>query len=288
MSIIRPCLRLATVAALRDRTWCETRVLDSDNSPLAEALMVANAPYIVVYSDDDDRENIEGFDLAGTKRGLLLVIEFAIAGAINPTEGGTTIRIPATDAAFELALDVIETQITNALLHDPTSAWGEMWRELAVNTDKVSSKRGGSAEQGARWAARQLLLLIDTDADPPAGVLVREDHPIRKFIAMARAAPELNIAGAVDIIEAALPTVEAPTWRQAQAWLGLTEGAVRGIGLAPPVEAGPQEWESKIAGLGTAKDGMVDKDGVTVRVGDHEPERGPEIPWPDLEYPNAI
>jgi hypothetical protein len=289
MSIVRSCLRLATVAALRDKTWAETRVLDSDNGPLEAAILADPTPYIVVYTDDDNREEIEGFDLLAAKRTLVIVIEFGLASALAPSDGGPAMRIPATHGSFELALDIIERQIINALVHDPLSVWGALWRDLAMRFDlKTSSKRGGSSEGGSRWAARQLLLHVDPVADPPAGVPFPDDHPVPLFLVAARAA---GFGGAADLIAAELiaPTAPAlPTWREAQAWLGLTEPAVRGLGLGPPMI--PQEAESTITGLATEGTGMTDEPAVSTVVGDHEAQEPPPsgIPWPPLTLPQKV
>jgi hypothetical protein len=64
-----------------------------------------------------------------------------------------------------------------------------------------------------------------------------EDHAVRTFITMAKTAPpEIRLAGAGEIIESVLNATPAWSWEQAQAWLGLTEKAVRGIGVAPPLD----------------------------------------------------
>lgn len=286
MSIVRSCLRLATVAALRDKTWAETRVLDSDNGPLSAAILAEPTPYIVCFTDDDDREEIEGFDLLAAKRTLVIVIEFGLASALPPSDGGPAMRIPATDGAFELALDIIERQIINALVHDPLSAWGALWRDLAMRFDlKTSSKRGGSSEGGSRWAARQLLLHVDPIADPPAGVVLSDDHPVPRFLAAARAD---GFAGAADLIAATLPIADLPTWRVAQAWLGLTEFAVRGLALGPPLI--PQEPLDTITGLATEGTGMADETVIEKVIGDAEPQEPPPsgIPWPPLTLPNKV
>jgi hypothetical protein len=262
----------------RDKTWAETRVLDSDNGPLEAAILADPTPYIVVSTDDDNREEIEGFDLLAAKRRPRLG-----AGAVRR---GPAMRIPATDGAFELALDIIERQIINALVHDPLSVWGGLWRDLAMRFDlKTSSKRGGSSEGGSRWAARQLLLHVDPIADPPAGVVLADDHPVPRFLVAARAG---GFAGAADLIAATLPIVDLPTWRVAQAWLGLTEPAVRGLGLGPPMI--PQEAESTITGLATEGTGMTDEPAVSTVVGDHEAQEPPPsgIPWPPLTLPQKV
>src|SRR5262245_40825631 len=82
MSIVRACVRLATVAALRDRLW-PADILDSDNRPLEEAVTQEPRPYIVVFTDDDDYEDIAGNEVTAAGRSLLLVIEFGIAAPIS-------------------------------------------------------------------------------------------------------------------------------------------------------------------------------------------------------------
>ena len=82
MSIVRACIRLATVAALRDRLW-PADIFDSDNRPLEEALTQEPRPYVVVFTDDDDYEDIAGNEVTAAARTLLLVIEFGIAAPIR-------------------------------------------------------------------------------------------------------------------------------------------------------------------------------------------------------------
>jgi hypothetical protein len=264
MSLVRACLRLVTVAALRDRTWAETRVYNSDNTPLEEAVAQAEAPYIVVYTDDDARHDVEGLDLTGSNRFIALTIAFGVAGPVQAVEGGSTIAFPQTDAGYEMVLDMVERQIINALVHDPSSTWGALWKDLATNFGaEVRSRRGGSSEGGVRWAARELSLQVATIADRPPGVPYADDHPVKRFITAARGAPDDSGLGpAANIIEAAInPDLPAPAWRQAQAWLGLTDTAVRGLGLAPPYDT--PDAEVPIASLdgidGAGADGMLNR-----------------------------
>ena len=110
MSLMRACLRLVTVAALKDCTWAENRVYDSDNSPLVDALGDKAAPYIVVYTEDDNR-SVEGKDMVASERYVSIVIAYAVAGAVIVTEAGKAITFAQADASYELVLDLIEDQI---------------------------------------------------------------------------------------------------------------------------------------------------------------------------------
>jgi hypothetical protein len=238
MSIIRPILRMCVVAALRERTLAERRVFDSDNTPLADALAQEPEqakPYITVYTDEDSRPGVSGRDIYAAERNLSLVLEIGAASAVVTERDGVILQIPATDAGLELSVDIVESQALAALVGDPQSRWGELFRRLVLRIERVQGQRGGSAERGSRWAARQIILTCDVIADTPPGV--PQPAVVRDFLAAARAAPpELGLAGAAEIIERALDPSAALSWRQAQAWLGLTEQGVRATGVAPPLD----------------------------------------------------
>jgi hypothetical protein len=237
MSIIRSILRMCVVAALRERTLAESRVFDSDNTPLADALAhepEQAKPYITVYTDEDARPGVSGRDIYAAERNLSLVLEIGAASAVVTQKEGVILQIPATDAGLELAVDLVESQALAALVGDPQSRWGELFRRMVLRIERVQGQRGGSAERGSRWAARQIILICDVIADAPPGV--PQAAMVRDFLAAARAAPrELGLAGAAEIIERALDPAAALTWRQAQAWLGLTEQGARATGIAPPL-----------------------------------------------------
>jgi hypothetical protein len=48
----------------------------------------------------------------------------------------------------------------------------------ASRFERVPSRRGGSAERGTRWAARQIIFVCDTIDDVPPGVVLRD--PFRR------------------------------------------------------------------------------------------------------------
>jgi hypothetical protein len=236
MSIVRACIRLATVAALRDRLW-PADILDSDNRPLEEAVTQEPRPYVVVFTDDDDYEDIAGNEVTAAARSLLLVIEFGIAAPIPRNDDkGPHVEIPATDGTFELVLDSLDRQIMNALVHDSASPFGEHWRRLIGRVLRLNGKRGGSAEKGARWAVRQRIFHVEPLIDPvPGATPLAASHPIMTFLdAAEHARADLDIAAAVPLLRAMLEAAPASSWRLAQQWLGARQEAIRGIGLAPP------------------------------------------------------
>jgi hypothetical protein len=110
MSLLRPIIRACAVAALRDQTWAQARVYDSDMTPLADAVLgVAAAPYIVIYTDTDDLQPVRGvaemYD--GENRNLSVVLEIGVASAVRNAQGQIVIQFAATDQGMEWAVDCV-------------------------------------------------------------------------------------------------------------------------------------------------------------------------------------
>ena len=82
MSIVRAVIRQCAVAALRQKTWAEERVYDSNNAPLVDALTVGQdgKPYIVVFTDQDNMTDVTD-GVYGSVRQLDLTIEMGVACA---------------------------------------------------------------------------------------------------------------------------------------------------------------------------------------------------------------
>lgn len=238
MSLVRSCVRICAVAALRDRLWESVDVYDSDNTPLVDAVQQKPHPYVTVYTDDDDGADIEARDIESGSRTLTMVIEFGIAAPMPAAaEGeGPTVAVPQTDASYELVIDSLDRQIGHALFTDPRSSWGEHLRRMVLSIRSISRKRGGATEKGVRFAARQIVFQLQVLADPVPGVVLNPKSPILLFLDAAEAAdPKLDIAKAVPFLRSEVNITADWSWRQAQALLGLTREEVEGIGLAPAV-----------------------------------------------------
>lgn len=257
MTIVRTCLRIAAVEAIKGRTWAGTRVFDSNNAPLDTAARESPAPFVTIFTDTDER-SVSGRDVFAAEQKLQLVIEFGLGGAI-PAGDRMEVGIPATDSAFERALDAIERQVLLALVHDPKSEWGEIWRKTVNKIEATKSERGAETERGSRWAARALTMTLDCVADPPAGVDLDPEHPVALFLDAAKAAEGASaesLKAIAAFIEGQLDEATLPDWRVAQGQLGLTEPEVRGIGIGPPYTGEP-EAEVDLAGVAFHPEGPV-------------------------------
>jgi hypothetical protein len=252
MSLLRPIIRACAVGALRDKTWAEKRVYDSDMTPFADAVLgqAKAKPYIVVYTDSDDISPVTGFAelYNGANRQLSIVLEIGIASAIQGANGGTVIKFSATDEGMEWACDIIETQVIAALIGDPHSGFGDLFKKMIGKVLKMPSRRGGQAASGVRFAARRVTLVCSTIYDIAPGVVLPPRHPVNEFIRLANANPGIGLVDSAGIISSVLATTAAPSWRQAQAYLGLPDDAIRKVNPdgtplpVPMIEKPPLDW----------------------------------------------
>ena len=235
MSLLRPIIRSCAVAALKDRTWAENRVYDSDLTPLAEAILgQVDKPYIVIYTDVDDRlprAMAELYD--GMSRNLQLAVEIGVASAVaDPNSDNIVIKFSATDEGLEWACDVIEGQVIAALYGDPDSSWGDLLRRFAPRVTRMPSRRGGQSERGIKFAARRTVFVLQTIYDLAPGVVLNDEHPVFEFIRMAReAGPRLGgIAQRAAIVEKLVTETDPnPPWLIAQAYIGADRQSIKNI-----------------------------------------------------------
>lgn len=252
MSLIRPAVRACVVAALKDKTWAAGRVFDSDMTALAEAVVGGPPqPYIVVYTDNDDRPRGMGAEMYdGEARQMNIVLEIGIASSIQVTQGQYQLQFAATDSGMELACDMVEHQCIAALWGDPYSTWGEILKKLCWRITRTPSRRGGQAQAGIRFAARRTTFVVSTMYDIPPGVALDTTHPLMQFITAA--IDPINISfgiGAVGMtLQKMLDGSANPDWRQAQAYLGMTKDSVVALNVPgsplpyPELETPPLDY----------------------------------------------
>jgi hypothetical protein len=233
LSLLRPIIRTCAVGALRDKTWAENRVYDSDLTPLAEAVLgTAAKPYIVCYTDADDRVPAavgEMYD--GRSRLLQLAIEIGVASAIHDPDqsDNIVIKFSSADEGMEWACDIIESQAIAALYGDPHSEWGDLLRRFAPTVRRMPSRRGGQSEKGIKFAARRTVFVLSTIYDFAPGVVPVPGSPVWDFLRLCKASPALGIVDRAAIVEQLLTSETNASWRIAQAYLGLDTQSIKNI-----------------------------------------------------------
>jgi hypothetical protein len=234
MSLSRLAVRIAAVQALRDMTLAEGRVYDSSTTPLDAAIRAQPLPFLMVTTDMHDRE-ITGRDLSHGDDTLDLVIEVAIASRVTVKTGEgdeDQIVIPNTDAGMEITLDLIEAQIASALTWHKTE-WAVVFAALVPRITKRQSRRGASAEDGNRFAARQIVISCDPLADPVTGQPIPSGGAWDQFLTAVEA--DENLAPLSPVLRLHIEGAEVPTWEAIGRALAISPETVGALGLAPSV-----------------------------------------------------
>lgn len=220
---------------------------DTDQTPLAEAVLglEGSFPYAVVYTDVEDLNPVPGPAQVGSgeTRILSLVVEIGVASALRvPKPDGKddiVIQFAATDAGMELAIDFIETQILDALWRDGASEWGDLFKTMIERPKRYTTRRGGQAERGLRWAARRLQFQCTTMHEPPPGWGIEKLPYAQKFIQMAQDNPQLGIAEIAEVVKNYLESSHLPEWRTIQGMLGVTRAGAEAL-VVPGLPAFPE------------------------------------------------
>lgn len=229
MSLVSLALRLATIRALKGRTFAEDRVFDSRIEAIDTLARNETAPIIIVTTDDDEVE-IEGRDLFAGNHKHELVIEAAVWTKVATEKDGDALIIPATDAGLEASLNIFCYQIVRALAGDG-GEWGDLWRSIVTATPKAASRRGADDSNGVRYAARQLTYTVDHIAEPMPGRMPAEGETWFRILTMLKADPEFAAIG--KIVETEIAAVSLMEWEQVRAALGLANDESGWIGSRP-------------------------------------------------------
>jgi len=248
MSLSRLGMRIAAARALRDATLAEARVFDSRIDPLSLTQEDGGQPAVIVTTDDHFSEPM-GRDTSSGEQTCDLVIEIVIASRVSAQgkDGETlvSIDIPHTDEGMEMVLDLTEAQVIRALTHERTE-WGAVWMMMVPRIMQRVSRRGASTENGARFAARQVVLSCDLVNDPVPGQPPAAGTSWGRLLAAMEG--DAALAPVAKILRAQIEEDRAD-WRVAADALGIHEATADALGIGP--ELGVAEPEDDPADAAT-------------------------------------
>jgi hypothetical protein len=237
-SLVAMALRIAARRALEGATFAQGRVHDSSIAPIDHMVEAGQDEPFIVISSEDEVAQITNRDVTGGDRTVDLVFEIAIAHAVaaTPEASGNNapppeIVIPATDAGLELSLSLISRQLFQALFEQKDNPWCDLFRTFCVGVRKITNRRGVGGKDGARFAARQIILTIDGLFEPPFGHEPAADEPWGKLLAQMALDPDL--AEISPLIRSAIvgnPTIE--DWDRGRSDQGLTDETAARIGIS--------------------------------------------------------
>lgn len=273
MSLISLVFRNLTALALTDRTLAGAEVRSSLLVPINELQETEPKPMIAVFTDHSKAEDaqIDGNDLLGAMATLTLALEIACITKV-PTEDqqGSETFIPETDEGMEMTLDVIQRQ-SLVELQSGQSIWASLWRDCRIKVKGIVVERGASIEKGVRFAARRVEIHTQVLREPVPG------KPLTKFWVDVLAAFDADprMSGLAVMLRKLVVGGTLPEWRQWQAELGLTDSAIRAIGVAPFEGAeDPVTGQPSVSTDSTIEDRSGQTDAMRLRGGSVTIQRG--------------
>lgn len=259
MSLARIALRMAAVAALTGRTEVGDNVLDSEIGAIRlsqggdQIESDQKKPFIAVYTDSSKAEGIRDIDLRSlcVNGDTELVFDIGVTTAMLVTDPETEqtevmVGIPATDAAFEFAIDMIARQIGDALT-DPDNDWAEIFRGLFFRIGKIERFRRSNDLHGGRIAGMQIRITGELIDDPLRGMAMEPDAPFARFLAAVLASEDAVLAAQGARMQEALEGADE-VWVSLQRRFGMTRAELLALGLGPLADDEERETPDMAAG----------------------------------------
>lgn len=248
MGLIRFAVRQCAARALRDATLAEGRVFLSLIDPLDTKIKDTREPMLIVNTDDH-KQTGDGRDITGGDQSLDLVIEATIAARfVTSGKDGdgeeVSVTVMEADSGMDLTLDILEHQVTRALLGPGT--WAVLFRRFVVTISQRLSRRGADV-RGTRWAARQITLTCDTLAEPVGGEAITPGSVWGDFLAAMEADESLAVIAPLirGVIEG-----DTRDWVRSAQMLGISEDVAEMVSIAPMVTddgGNPIQMETGVA-----------------------------------------
>jgi hypothetical protein len=253
MSLTRLAMRVAAARALKGNTLAEGRVFDSAVDPIDQAIKETRQPLIVLTTDDHE-STVTGRDMIMGEHECSFVIEIAIGSRVkmettDASGSVVSLAFPHTDEGMEITLDVLEHQVVSALTRDD-NGWSRAWMNLVPKITKKVSRRGASAENGVRFAARQIVLTCDLIGIPQTGKPISKGTPWSEILAAFDADEALQPLALV--LRSEIEGVPLTDWRSAAATLGVPLAGADMVGIGPIIDldADPGLSQSALTGNG--------------------------------------
>lgn len=267
-SLAAMAMRLSARRLLDGATFAGGRVHDSAIAPIDHMVSAGNdEPFIIISTEDEEATGISARDVTGGDRSVDLVIEIAIAHAVSAqVDGagglGSEIVVPATDAGFEVSLSLIGRQVMQALFEQKDSPWDPIFKRFCLGVQKITNRRGVGNKDGARFAARQIILTVDCLQEPHFGHEPTAGEPWGDLLAQVESDSELAALSPL-IRQSVTGKPEISAWDRDRSDQNLSDVAAGNIGLRGPGDIA-SEQPPTIASGDLDAETEVAVDGITV------------------------
>lgn len=232
MSLCRLALRHCAVKALTGQTIVGANVADSDFgaldlTPDGQLSTDRDRPFVLIYTDESTATEADMRSLR-QNGSLDFVIEYGVASAMTVIDENTGesviagVNIPATDANFEAALDIMDRQVMAVLAG--AEGWAELWRGLIDRVEKIERRRRASADDGLRIAARQTRITVAAKPDPVSGQTLTAGSIWSRFLIAVEDDP-------IEPMVLAMMGQATPDWQSVLRGRGMTAGEAKAAGF---------------------------------------------------------
>ncbi|WP_336801802.1 hypothetical protein [Kaistia sp. MMO-174] len=233
MGITSLALQCLTVAALRGATLAGDAVQFGAIDALDVNAALLAKPLIAVFLGEDDR-TLQGRELVGGEHRVELLIQAFLPAEIDITIDGSPLTISSRQGGADVIMSIVRRQIDAALAASDSDA-ASLWRILVAQIESTSAipflfQINDQVRVAANEASYMCRLGI---FEPSFGKAVESDF-WRAVIGTISEDPDLAPLAAWIEGEIRGPQ-ELPSWRVAQADLGLTQEGREAIGIGPIV-----------------------------------------------------
>lgn len=253
MSLVAFGLRLVVSRLLRGQTWADHRISNSPVDPLADwqegAEPGQSQPSLAIYTVRR-KALVTGKATQGKSATIDLIVNIFLPPTVvvaAPAEGSNPeITLETSNTGGAMVMDLIGRQIDAAFRFGPAQ-WREIWDIFVIRVESVESRPLlYEIDKTVQIPCVELTYSLEVIPDPDFGV------PLLPGWAKLRAAMagDADYAASAPLLDALISSPTGlPSWRAAQAALGLSGAALRSIGIGPadPTEDGePAVLESVV------------------------------------------
>lgn len=167
MSLVSFAMRIATVRVIRAALPEAFAVIDSPQEPLDRLEGDNPLPFVAIYTGHIET-NTTGRSLLGGSSNIELSIQIVLPSQVTFMAGGHTVMLDTRKQGAETALDVLWRRVANALVSS-ADPWAEIWRNIVLQTSKVTNNSYLIERAAVRATAREVVLTCDPIHEPLPG-----------------------------------------------------------------------------------------------------------------------
>lgn len=242
MSLVSFGLRLVVSRLLRGQTWAGNRIYNSPIDPLAEwengVEIGQRQPCIAIYTGQREA-TVVGKATQGKLATIDLVFDIFVPPTLvvaAPADGETpAITLETSNTGGAMVIDLMARQIDAAFKFGP-EPWKSIWDIFVVSVRSVRSRPLlYEVDKTVQIPCVEITYSLECIPDPDFGVDLLPGWAMLKAAMLA----DPDYAASASLLDTLISGPQGlPDWRKAQAALGLSDAAIRSLGVVDESEDG--------------------------------------------------